>query len=118
MGTLGLELSESKDTVRRYVCTHTDASRGLFFHPVLLEKLHKSKGEYSFEDYVAELKSLYGQEYDSDAWKSVSAGKLMRKDAKFKVYLGLAKDEESDPADKVCDVGNRSEDLSTRTCHR
>ena len=52
-GVLGLELSEEHDTVRRYVVTHEDTVRGLFFHPVLLEKLHKSNGEYTFDDYIA-----------------------------------------------------------------
>ncbi len=38
-GVLGLELSEDKDTMRRYIVTHEDRARGLFFHPVLLEKV-------------------------------------------------------------------------------
>ena len=43
MGVLGLELSEEKETVRRYVVTHLDEEKQVLFHPVLLEKMHTSK---------------------------------------------------------------------------
>ena len=39
LGVLGLELSEERDTMRRYIVTHHDVARGLYFHPVPLEKL-------------------------------------------------------------------------------
>ena len=58
MGVLGIQLSEENDTVRRYVVTHHDPNRNLLFHPVLLEKLHKSNDTYSFDDYVAELNQI------------------------------------------------------------
>ena len=71
MGVCGIELSEEKDTVRRYVVTHEDVERGLFFHPVLLEKLHKSDGTYSFEDYARELQEVCGQTTSAEAWQQV-----------------------------------------------
>ena len=99
MGVLGIQLSEENDTVRRYVVTHHDPNRNLLFHPVLLEKLHKSNDTYSFDDYVAELNQITGASYSADAWREVSTGSLKKKDKKFKVYLGLCKDEKEDPAD-------------------
>ena len=99
MGVLGIQLSEENDTVRRYVVTHHDPHRNLLFHPVLLEKLHKSNDTYSFDDYVSELNQITGASYSADAWREVSTGSLKKKDKKFKVYLGLCKDEKEDPAD-------------------
>ena len=57
---LGIELSEERGTIRRYIVTHEDPSRGLLFHPALLEKLHKSNGAYGFGDYAAELHAAAG----------------------------------------------------------
>jgi len=102
-GVLGLELSEEHDTVRRYVVTHEDTVRGLFFHPVLLEKLHKSNGEYTFDDYIAELGSSRLKVSDpaaaAAAWRAVSAINLKKSDAKFKCYLGLTDNEAGKPDD-------------------
>jgi len=90
LGVLGIELSEENDTVRRYVVTHEDVERGLFFHPVLLEKLHKSKGAYSFGDYCEELSQLNGKTTVPEAWQHVSNGTLKKSDDKYSTYLGLA----------------------------
>jgi len=110
-GVLGLELSEEHDTVRRYVVTHEDTVRGLFFHPVLLEKLHKSNGEYTFDDYIADWNTLPRTELGSSrlkvsdpaaaaaAWRAVSAINLKKSDAKFKCYLGLTDNEAGKPDD-------------------
>lgn len=71
--------------------THEDKARGLFFHPVLLEKMHKSGGSYTFDDYVDEVRKLYGIEMDAEAWSLVSGGSLKKSDKKYGVYLGLCK---------------------------
>jgi len=98
-GVLGLELSEEKDTMRRYVVTHEDTARGLFFHPVLLEKLHKSNGAYTFVDYADELHALCGKRTDASAWKQVSDGALKKSDPKYKCYLGLCETAADAPDD-------------------
>mmetsp|Transcript_38774 Transcript_38774/g.94147 ORF Transcript_38774/g.94147 Transcript_38774/m.94147 type:complete len:577 (+) Transcript_38774:190-1920(+) len=97
-GALGVELSEERDTVRRYIVSHEDKVRGLFFHPVLLEKLHKSNGSYTFREYVADIKERYGIETDTASWDSVSSGTLKKSDRKFKVYLGLCEHEDDKSA--------------------
>mmetsp|Transcript_65590 Transcript_65590/g.179901 ORF Transcript_65590/g.179901 Transcript_65590/m.179901 type:complete len:656 (+) Transcript_65590:132-2099(+) len=103
-GVLGVELSDERDTVRRYLVTHEDRARGLFFHPVLLEKLHKSGGSYTFEDYAKELQELYGKAPGgAAAWEAVSAGTLKKSDKKYKVYLGLCKGEDDKPAGHSAD---------------
>jgi len=104
MGVLGLEISEERDTLRRYVVTHEDQSRGLYFHPVLLEKLHKSNGGITFADYFAELGALgRADSRDLDArvaaLKAVSSGTLKKSDPQFKQYLGLASSADEKPAE-------------------
>mmetsp|Transcript_57082 Transcript_57082/g.152002 ORF Transcript_57082/g.152002 Transcript_57082/m.152002 type:complete len:653 (-) Transcript_57082:414-2372(-) len=103
-GVLGIDLTEEQGTLRRYVVTHEDRARGLFFHPVLLEKLHKSGGSYTFEDYAKELQELYGKAPGgAAAWEAVSAGTLKKSDKKYKVYLGLCKGEDDKPAGHSAD---------------
>ena len=65
-------------------CARCDS--GLLFHPVLLEKLAKSDGRYSLDDYVEELRSLFGIESNLASWKSICAANLKKSDAKFKLY--------------------------------
>ena len=100
MGVLGIELSEANGTVRRYVVTHEDRERGLLFHPVLLEKMHKTEdGSYGFDEYCAELSSITGREQSAEAWRAVSDGTLRKKDGNFNVYLGLCSQLDAPPAD-------------------
>jgi len=98
---LGVELSEERGTIRRYIAVHEDRAKGLFFHPALLEKLHKSGGElsYGFKEYADEVNALYGRNVtNAAAWEEVSAGTLKKSDAKFKVYLGLCASADEKPA--------------------
>ena len=57
---MGLKLSEEVGNLTKYVATHEDKARGLYFHPVLLEKMAKSK-EYKLPRYVDELDSICGR---------------------------------------------------------
>ena len=98
-GALGTDLSTNDGTIGHYVVAHEDRERGLFFHPVLLEKLAKSKGAYSFSQYVDELREVSGKTCDLNALNAVSAGSLKKSDEKFKMYLGLCKSADDKPAD-------------------
>ena len=92
MGVLGLEISEAKDTLRRYVVTHEDKARGLLFHPVLMEKLRKAEqgAPYGFDEYGKELAAITGKPVIPAAtWGAITDGKMNKKDGKFNVYLGL-----------------------------
>jgi len=96
-GVLGIDLTEEQGTLRRYVVTHEDRARGLFFHPVLLEKVAKSK-EFGWDNYVSELSTLCGKVNKKEEWEAICAEKLTRKDRKYKVYLGLAPNEDTPSA--------------------
>lgn len=85
MGVLGLELSEEKETVRRYVVTHLDEEKQVLFHPVLLEKMHTSKGAFTFDEYSKELSSVNGKKASAAAYHAISDGGLRKKDGKFNV---------------------------------
>ena len=101
---LGTELSEERGTIRRYVTCHEDAARGLFYHPVLLEQLHKSNGEYTYEHYAADVNKLYEKEVTTaGAFEQISSGSLKKSDTKFKVYLGLCKGPDDKPASSSSD---------------
>ena len=76
--------------------THEDETRGLLFHPVLLEKLAKSK-TYTVERYVEELASLLGIHTSLTDWEAVSDGGFKKSDKKFKVYLGLCETADDKP---------------------
>ena len=101
---LGTELSEERGTIRRYVTCHEDAARGLFYHPVLLEQLHKSNGEYTYEHYAADVNKMYEKEVTTaGAFEQISSGSLKKSDTKFKVYLGLCKGPDDKPASSSSD---------------
>ena len=57
---LGVELSEETGNLRRYIVTHEDRARGLYFHPVLLEKFAKAR-DYGLRAYVDELRLMCGK---------------------------------------------------------
>lgn len=59
MGVLGLELSEARGTVRRYVATHEDVDRQLYFHPVLLETLYqRARSTLRLDEFLTRLTRL------------------------------------------------------------
>ena len=93
---IGLVLSEEEGTLARYIVTHEDRQLGLFFHPVLLEKLGKSKS-YDLAQYVEDLQTLFGISNDLRAWQEVSSETLKKSDPKFKLYLGLCESADQKP---------------------
>lgn len=105
MGVLGLELSEERDTIRRYVVGHEDKARNILFHPVLLERMRKSGGALTLDDYTRQLAEHMGTpelaEVWAEAWKKVSNGTMKSKDGKFNVYMGLSSTEDEKPKEKT-----------------
>jgi len=95
---MGLKLSEEAGNLTKYVATHEDKVRGLYFHPVLLEKMAKSK-EYKLPRYVEELDSICGRSTQMEAWRAVSESGLKKSDPKFKLYLGLCAGADDKPGD-------------------
>jgi len=91
-------LSEEAGTLTRYVVTHEDAERDLYFHPVLLEKMAKTTS-YDLHSYVDELRTVCGRHSSLEAWHAVSAGSLKKADKLFKQYLGVSASEEEKPSD-------------------
>jgi len=95
---LGQELTDEGGTIGRYVVAHEDPAAGVYLHPVLLEKFHKSK-EYSLTHYIDELQSACGRTVELAALQKVCAGSMKKSDAKFKVYLGLCEGVDDKPLD-------------------
>jgi len=95
---LGQELTDEGGTIGRYVVAHEDPAAGVYLHPVLLEKLHKSKS-YSLAHYVDELHAVCGRTVELAALAKVCAGSMKKSDPKFKVYLGLCDDADATPLD-------------------
>lgn len=74
------ELTDEGGTIGRYVVAHEDPAAGVYLHPVLLEKLHKSKS-YSLAHYVDELHAVCGRTVELAALAKVCAGKMPTRDA-------------------------------------
>jgi len=95
---LGQELTDDGGTIGRYIVAHEDPTRGVYLHPVLLERLHKSK-RYSLQAYVDDLRSLCGKRVELSDLQQVCAGSMKKSDPKFKVYLGLCEAADEKPHD-------------------